>query len=351
VIRLMTIPQIHTPATCVISCSEFDAQLPALAGLSEPAKATLMVFLQPATRYAVRSSADIEDAGDSAMAGMFLTVLNVEGSLEQIERAVVACWKSVQGEAVQRVEPRPRMAVVVMEQVDSEKAGVLFMANPVTKSVGSWVVTATYGQGEGVVGGTLPVDTYTLSADDKHVLRKSKLAHKTKQLLLKDGGTVEADVPAELQDGSALSEADIRALAAAGQAVRAHTSCPQDIEFAFAKGKLFILQTRPITTLGAHLKWWVGLLREPGLMPHTPPRQGGTGARLVPAQRAPSHAAVALLPAHVGRRPPARRDGAQRGFWRGLCGDQHGHPQRVCVLLHAPARSALGALSRVQLAP
>jgi len=264
-IRLLKMPKVLIPSALVISTSEFDsamAQSASSPAISQESRIILSSFLKAESRYAVRSSADVEDSGDSAMAGMFLTVLNVKGNLVDVEKAVIQCWKSTQGEALQNVQPKPRMAVVIMEQIDSEKSGVLFMANPVTKSTHSWVINATYGQGEGVVGGTLPVDTITLSADQSHAIRKQRIATKTAKLTLVDNGTVQVDVLADLQDKACLSEQEISMIVEAGKSILAHSSCPQDVEFAFFQGKLFILQTRPITTLSAQLKWTAP---EPGL--------------------------------------------------------------------------------------
>jgi len=277
-IRLNSVPGVVIPPCAVISCAEFDDALQrnGLSALSDVARRLLQEWLKPGKRYAVRSSADVEDSGDSAMAGMvrvsymslrirawltraqFLTVLNVAGDIVAIEAAVVQCWQSTR--TVQ--DSKPRMGVVVMEQIDSDKAGVLFQGNPITKSTHAWVINAAWGQGEGVVGGTLAVDTYTLAADDEHALRKSHVVSKTEMITLSDSGTQRVAVPADKRDVACLTESEIAQVARAGKAILAHTQCPQDIEFAFARGVLYVLQTRPITTMRALLRWEAP---EPGL--------------------------------------------------------------------------------------
>jgi len=116
--------------------------------------------------------------------------------------------------------------VVVQQMVDSQKSGVLFTVDPVHGRRDRMVVEAARGLGEAVVSGEVTPDNYTLSRDG--VVKKSRV------------------VGAE----RVLSDADCAALAALGRQVADLHGGPQDIEWAFdADGRLFLLQSRPITTI------------------------------------------------------------------------------------------------------
>lgn len=208
----------------------------------------------PKRAFAVRSSATVEDGADSAFAGQFVTKLNVHG-VEHVEMAIKECWKSLISDSVKpyyksKLVTKPRMAVVVQEQIQSRVAGVYFQANPVTGSKATHVISAAFGQGEGVVSGTASIDEFWLNAETGK-MTKSVLSEKTKRIALADvaDGVREEAMPAEFQKLPALTEENIKALFEASTRIAKSYISPQDIEFAFdEKNQLFILQARPITT-------------------------------------------------------------------------------------------------------
>ncbi|MBG0568517.1 PEP/pyruvate-binding domain-containing protein [Actinoplanes aureus] len=170
---------------------------------------------------AVRSSATAEDLPDASFAGQHETFLQVEGD-EQLLSAVAKCWASLHGEravayrSAHETGTELRMAVIVQRMVQPTAAGVLFTANPLTGNRTEMLVDAVPGLGTGVVDGTADADHYVLGdpAPDGH---------------------------------GCLSAAQLAELRAAGE--RAGEE-PRDIEWAFdAEGVLWLLQSRPITTL------------------------------------------------------------------------------------------------------
>ena len=180
---------------------------------------------------AVRSSACAEDSEAASYAGQQETYLNTDG-LAEVLANVVRCWLSFFTERAvfYRREKGSlddvAMAVVVQQMVDSQKSGVLFTVDPVHGRRDRMVVEAARGLGEAVVSGEVTPDNYTLSRDG--AVKKSRV------------------VGAE----QVLSDADCAALAALGRQVADLHGGPQDIEWAFdADGRLFLLQSRPITTI------------------------------------------------------------------------------------------------------
>lgn len=231
--------------------------------LSEEVSALIRAFVggDRSRAFAVRSSATVEDASDSAYAGQFETVLNVHG-IENIVAAVKTCWKSLIADSVlpfydKTLEKRPRMAVVIQEQVDSAKAGVYFQANPVTGAMSTHIVNVAYGQGDGVVSGTVPSDEFWLSADTGKCF-KSVLSTKTEKIGLaevKDGTRRDA-IDASEQNKPALSDDELKLLYTEAKKLKGAFYSPQDIEFGFNNsGELFIFQARPITTRLENMKF------------------------------------------------------------------------------------------------
>ena len=211
--------------------------------------------------FAVRSSATVEDGSDSAYAGQFVTELNIHG-VEHVIAAVKACWKSLLADTVRPYyikanEKRPRMAVVIQQQIDSDKAGVYFQANPVTGATSTHIVNAALGQGEGVVSGTVASDEFWLSAETGECFKRV-IATKSERIALAEAkdGTRKDPVDSEAQNAPVLTDDQLKQLHQESKKIRATYSSPQDVEFSFSKeGELFILQARPITTRLEQLKF------------------------------------------------------------------------------------------------
>ncbi len=222
---------------------------------SELRQAILAAYrgLGPAARVAVRSSATSEDTAGTSFAGMNETFTNVQGEEALIDR-VIACWMSVWGQRVmayrasQGIHEQPAIAVVVQKMVDADAAGVMFTADPSTSDRARMVIEAAFGLGEVVVSGQVAPDTYVLRKDGPRVL-EVKLGFKPYKLVRGPEGDRKVELAEREAHERVLSDEQILTLARMGGAVEAHYRSPQDIEWAFEQGHLYLLQSRPITTL------------------------------------------------------------------------------------------------------
>jgi rifampicin phosphotransferase len=220
--------------------------------ITEAVDAGLAALAAPAV--AVRSSATAEDLADASFAGQQDTYLDVHG-VDAVRSAVVDCWASLwtaramayrrrQGIAPDAVS----LAVVVQAMVDAESSGVMFTANPANGRRDQLVVSAAWGLGESVVGGTVSTDDHVLDKATGAPVSQH-IADKTEMTVSTGAGAEQRPVPearrrAPVLDGAAVSE-----LARLGARIEAHYGTPQDIEWARAGGRTSIVQSRPITTL------------------------------------------------------------------------------------------------------
>lgn len=222
---------------------------------------------------AVRSSAVGEDGARSSFAGQFETVLGVAPDADAVWRAIVRVWASAfdpRAEAYRRErgERAGPMAVVVQRLVEPEAAGVAFSVDPVTGDGATAVVSAVYGLGEGLVSGALDADTFRVrTAPGGGVTVDVELAQKRHALRFDPAAAAvrAEEVAPELQGQPALTDAEARAIAEHARGLAGAFGAEQDVEWALAPGPdgprhLFLLQTRPITTLGetrpAALRVW-----------------------------------------------------------------------------------------------
>ena len=204
---------------------------------------------------AVRSSATGEDGADASFAGMNATITNVTGDDGLID-AVIRCWMSlfsprvITYRASRGFTSDPAMAVVVQQMVDSEKAGVAFTADPSNGAQDRVVIEGAYGLGEVVVSGEVEPDTYIVAKESLQPL-DIRLGHKAFKIVRGDDGR---DSVVDLDDAQAdsrvLSDDELRSIAELAIATERHNGCPQDTEWAISKGKTYLVQARPITTLG-----------------------------------------------------------------------------------------------------
>ncbi|MDQ3308903.1 MAG: PEP-utilizing enzyme [Gemmatimonadota bacterium] len=202
---------------------------------------------------AVRSSAVGEDGSAASFAGQFDTVLGVQADSPELWDAIRQVWASA-GSAHARAysggEP-VRMAVILQQMVDPVVAGVAFSVDPVTGDAATAVVSAVYGLGEGLVSGELDADSYHVTGSAV----RSTLAHKDRAVRLAPLGRTRIEpVPVDQQDAAALSDREARDIAEQARALEGALGAPQDVEWALvdeedSDRRLYVLQTRPITTL------------------------------------------------------------------------------------------------------
>ncbi|WP_219463112.1 PEP/pyruvate-binding domain-containing protein [Nonomuraea rhizosphaerae] len=207
----------------------------------------------PGGPVAVRSSATAEDLPYASFAGQQDTYLNVVGAQAVLD-AVRRCWASLWTDrAVAYRESNGidhasvRLAVVVQRMVQSETAGVMFTADPVTGRRRRAVIDAAPGLGESVVSGAVNPDHFVADLDSGEVLDR-RIGDKRLAVRSLPGGGVEHVTGSS--DGACLTDGQVRALAALGARVEELYGAPQDTEWAFdAAGKLWLTQARPVTTL------------------------------------------------------------------------------------------------------
>jgi rifampicin phosphotransferase len=201
---------------------------------------------------AVRSSATAEDLAGAAFAGQQDTYLNVIGDAAVLD-AVRRCWGSLWTERAIAYRRRQqigsvnlRIAVVVQLMVEAEFAGVMFTANPVTGARDEVVVDATPGLGEAVVSGLVTPDHYVL--DSQGGVREHTQGQREVVIRTAAGGGVTHDTEAGTGPAT-LPDPVLTELAALGRSVTAHFGTPQDIEWAYAAGRIWLVQARPMTAL------------------------------------------------------------------------------------------------------
>jgi pyruvate,water dikinase len=203
---------------------------------------------------AVRSSATAEDLPDASFAGQQETFLNV--TREDLVDRVKRCWASLftqraiyyrqeQGFAHDKVD----IAVVIQRMVDAEKSGVMFTSHPSTGDP-RIIIEAAWGLGEAVVSGSVSPDNYvvdreTSAVDELTIADKKTLMEKDEET----GETVEREVAEDRREAQVLDESDIERLVELGERVEDHYGTPQDVEWAIVEGEVFMLQSRPITTI------------------------------------------------------------------------------------------------------
>lgn len=205
-------------------------------------------------RVAVRSSATAEDSASTSFAGMNETFTNVRGGEELLAR-IVDCWASlwsprvVAYRATQGLAEEPAIAVIVQEMVDSDASGVMFTVDPASGDPDSIVIEAAFGLGEVVVGGQVEPDMYVLSKAGRRVVRVH-LGTKAERIVRgPDGHDLRVAVPPEEQARRVLDDDVLLELGGLAADIERHYGSPQDVEFARQGDRLWIVQSRPITTL------------------------------------------------------------------------------------------------------
>jgi pyruvate,water dikinase len=203
---------------------------------------------------AVRSSATAEDLPTASFAGQQSTYLNVLGA-EDVVKSVKDCWASLfEPRAIYyRVENKFEhmkvgLAAVVQMMVQSEKAGVVFTVDPLYQDPDIISIETAYGLGEVVVSGQVTPDTYRVDKKDFAIIDKS-VAKQPWMLVKIDGKNKRVEIKDDAQGRQKLSDMEIRDLAKISKKIEEHYGYPQDIEYGFEKDNLYIVQSRPITTL------------------------------------------------------------------------------------------------------
>jgi pyruvate, water dikinase len=207
---------------------------------------------------AVRSSATAEDTASASFAGMNETFLNIRGESAVVD-AVRRCWASLFGARTIFYRAKRGLdqagmdiAVVVQRQLASTRAGVMFTVDPAAGRTDRLVIEGSFGLGEAVVSGSVSPDRYLVQKDTLRIIAR-EVRHK--DLIIEgaagESGTVVRPATAEEAGAPVLSDSEVHELAELGCRIEEHYGSPQDTEWAFdPDGRAWILQSRPVTTMG-----------------------------------------------------------------------------------------------------
>ncbi len=221
----------------------------------KPANAAELVNKGKDEFVAVRSSATAEDLPEASFAGQQATFLNIKGSGDVV-KAVRACWASLfTARAIYyRVKNnfnhmQVLIAVVVQKMVNSQKAGITFSINPSTNNESEIIVEACFGLGEAIVSGSVNPDSYIVDKNSMKI--KSKDIKEQEWAYVRDetGKTVKKTIVEDKRGAQILKDEEILGLAEIAKKLEGHYNKPQDIEWAIEGGKIYVVQTRPITTI------------------------------------------------------------------------------------------------------
>jgi pyruvate,water dikinase len=207
---------------------------------------------------AVRSSATAEDLPEASFAGQQATFLNVQGEKEVV-RAVQDCWASLFGARAifYRQEQgfehfKVGIAVPVQRMVQSESSGVMFTVEPSTNNKEKITIEAVLGLGEMIVSGDVTPDHFVVDKKSDKIIEKQ--IKKQEWKLVKQAGAhgkadnIKINLTPEEQAAPKVTDEDVITLAKIGKTLEDHYDFPQDVEWAKENGKIYIVQTRPITT-------------------------------------------------------------------------------------------------------
>ncbi len=202
---------------------------------------------------AVRSSATAEDSKVASWAGELETYLNV--TEKDVIKSVMKCWSSLftPRAIFYRFEKKLHkqkvsVAVVIQKMAQSEVSGVCFTVHPVTKDRNQMVIEAGFGLGESIVGGLITPDTYVIHKGDFSII-DINVSEQTIAIVKSPRGNLHKKLSAAQGGKQKLTGRQIIELAKICKKIEQHYKHPQDIEWAYEKGKFYITQSRPITTL------------------------------------------------------------------------------------------------------
>lgn len=204
---------------------------------------------------AVRSSALDEDGAQFSFAGQLDSFLFVKP--QQVIEKIIAVWSSGFSERIlayrrehglSMVPSAP--AVILQRMVNADVAGVAFSADPVSGRRGSTVVSAVYGLGSALVSGESDADTYIVDRENRIIEREiaeKHTAHRQSSSIAE--GVISEPVNEEFINKHALEDAQILLISSLARQAQQYFGRPQDVEWAMQNGKIYLVQSRPITTL------------------------------------------------------------------------------------------------------
>jgi phosphohistidine swiveling domain-containing protein len=214
-----------------------------------------VIKMSGAPLVSVRSSAHDEDSALHSFAGQLSSFLYLSSD-EKVLEAVKECWASAYSERSLHYRKinnlsvvNIKVSVIIQQMIDPDMSGVFFTCNPINGKNDQVIINSVYGVGEGLVSGILDADTFTIDKSTKKVVEKN-VVEKTKKLIRDNANQkcIEVDVEQSLHNKDSLSEKELSNLLAMAFQIEKFYGRPQDVEWAIKEGKLFILQSRPVTT-------------------------------------------------------------------------------------------------------
>jgi rifampicin phosphotransferase len=218
---------------------------------------------------AVRSSAPEEDDARASFAGLHESYLNLRG-MDAIVTHIRKVWASLWSDAalLYRQEigldaKQSAMAVVIQEIIPGKRSGVVFSRNP--NDATQAVVESVYGLNQGLVDGRVEPDRWLVDRARRAIASHTP-AHRENWMIPHTDGIVQERLPADLAATPPLAPDDVLAVFDLAARAEACFGLPQDVEWTFAGSRLFVLQSRPITTLaggaaGDKRGWYLSLHR------------------------------------------------------------------------------------------
>jgi pyruvate,water dikinase len=205
---------------------------------------------------AVRSSSTAEDLDEASFAGQQDTYLYVVGNEDLLDK-IKKIWASLYNGSAMFYrkqkgfdEAKIAIAVVVQKMVDSEKSGVMFTVNPISKVRNHLLIESVWGLGEGIVSGCVTPDNFTVDKTTHEILEENISEKETmfvRNFSLK--GVDELEVPESKRNSRVLTDMELEELVNLAVKLEKFFGKPQDVEWAIVHGKVNLLQSRPITTL------------------------------------------------------------------------------------------------------
>ena len=213
----------------------------------------------------VRSSASDEDGQKFSFAGQLSSYLYVD-NLADVERYLKLCWASgfsERGLAYRKENKIPlrsiRVSVVLQRMIDPDKSGVLFTCEPIEQQLKEYLISAVYGVGEGLVSGALEADSYWVDSATGKLTRKEVPEKEAAFRRANSGECHSVPLSEEQMKADVLTESELSKLFEVGRKILAAYNWPQDVEWAISGGEVYVLQTRPVTTLKKDLLGYLNL--------------------------------------------------------------------------------------------
>jgi pyruvate,water dikinase len=224
-----------------------------LSGLNHKSPAlAILKTARDAPFVSVRSSATAEDLSDASFAGQQESFINVKGNddlIDKVKRCMASIFtaRSIYYRKKKGFDDLVGLSAVVQRMINSDKSGVMFSRNPV-KNNDEIMIEAVFGQGEGIVSGTIKPDQYIVNRNME--IKEEKVSDKKVAIIRTAAGeTKTVPLTPEKSTQRVLKTYELKQLAEYAVKLEDHYKKPQDIEFAIENDEIYILQTRPITTL------------------------------------------------------------------------------------------------------